>query len=67
MQGGERLIQLEIYVPEQDTFFLEVQHFLDCLRTGSQPVTSGRAMRCPLEIVLAAYRSIETGTPVILS
>ena len=52
--------------PRQDTFFLEVQHFLDCLRTGNEPVTSGRAMRRPLEIVLAAYRSMETGAPVFL-
>jgi hypothetical protein len=49
MQGGESLIQHEIYVPEQDTFLLEVEHFLDCLRTGSQPITSGRAMRLPLK------------------
>ena len=67
MQGGETLVQHEIYVPEQDTFLLEVKHFLDCLRTGNEPVTSGRAMRRPLEIVLAAYRSMETGAPVFLS
>jgi predicted dehydrogenase len=66
MQGGETLVQHEIYVPEQDTFLLEVEHFLDCLRTGSQPITSGRAMRRPLEIVLAAYRSMETGAPAFL-
>jgi len=66
MQGKESLIQHEIYVPEQDTFLLEVQHFLDCLRTGNEPVTNGRAMRRPLEIVLAAYRSTETGAPVLL-
>jgi len=67
MQGGETLIQHEIFVPEQDTFLLEVEHFLDCLHTGTEPVTSGRAMRRPLEIVLAAYQSMESGAPVFLS
>jgi len=67
MQSGETLIQHEIYVPEQDTFFLEVQHFLDCLHTGNQPLTSGHAMRRPLEIVLAAYQSMESGAPIFLS
>jgi predicted dehydrogenase len=67
MLGGETLIQHEIFVPEQDTFLLEIQHFLDCLRTGNEPLTSGRAMRRPLEIVLAAYQSMESGSPVFLS
>jgi len=63
---GERLIQHEIYVPEQDTFFLEVQHFIRCIQTGSEPITNGRAQRRPLEIVLAAYQSMQSGEPVRL-
>jgi len=53
-----------IHVPEEDTFCLEAAHFLSCLRNGAEPLTSGRAQRRPLEIVLAAYRSMETGQPV---
>ena len=64
---GERLIHHEIYVPEQDTFALEVEHFVQCVRTGAEPLTSGRSQRRPLEIVLAAYQSMETGQPVMLS
>jgi predicted dehydrogenase len=60
----DRLIQHEIYVPEQDTFFLEVEHFLECIRTGQEPITSGVSQRRPLEIVLAAYQSMKTGQPV---
>jgi predicted dehydrogenase len=66
MRLGESLISHEIYVPEQDTFALEIRHFLDCLRTGAEPITSGRSQRRPLEIVLAAYRSMEIGQPVVL-
>ncbi len=64
MDLGEPLMGHTIYVPEADTFLLEVQHFLDCLRTGAEPLTSGRSQRRPLEIVLAAYRSMETGQSV---
>ncbi len=61
---GEQLVQHQIYVPEQDTFALEVEHFLRVVQTGEEPITSGRSQRRPLEIVLAAYRSMETGLPV---
>ncbi|MGH2352287.1 MAG: hypothetical protein ACRDJN_11825, partial [Chloroflexota bacterium] len=49
-----------------DTFAAEIAHFLECVRAGAEPITSGRSQRRPLEIVLAAYRSMETGQPVTL-
>ena len=63
---GERLVGHDIVVPPQDTFLLEVQHFLHCVRSGQEPLTSGRAQRRPLECVLAAYESMATGQPVML-
>jgi len=66
-RAGERLIHHEIYVPEQDTFALEVEHFVQRVRSGAEPLTSGHSQRRPLEIVLAAYQSMETGQPVMLS
>lgn len=63
---GEKLIDHEIYVPEQDTFALEVEHFLECIRTGAEPIPNGPSMRKSLEVVLAAYRSMKTGEPVKL-
>ncbi len=53
--------QHEILVPVADTFALEVQHFLESVRTGREPITSGRAQRRALEVVLAAYQSMESG------
>lgn len=61
------LSQHTIHVPEADTFLLEVQHFLQCLRTGEEPITSGRSQREPLRVVLAAYESMATGLPVTLA
>jgi predicted dehydrogenase len=66
LPGGE-LTDHEIHVPPQDTFVLEIEHFLHAVRTGEEPVTSGRSQRRPLEIVLAAYQSMESGQPVRLS
>jgi len=56
-----------LYVPPADTFLLEIEHFCQSIRTGREPITSGRSQRRPLEAVLAAYRSMETGQPVRLS
>ncbi len=63
--GGAPAAQ-QVLVPASDSFAAEIAHFLDCVRTGREPLTSGRAQRRPLEAVLAAYRSMETGLPVRL-
>ena len=64
---GGALARHDLYVPEADTFALEIAHFLDCIASGREPLTSGRSQRRPLEIVLAAYRSMSTGQPVALT
>jgi predicted dehydrogenase len=63
---GQSLVSHKLYVPPQDTFVLEMEHFLACLRMGKEPITSGRYQRKPLAVVLAAYRSMETGQPVMV-
>lgn len=55
-----RPMRKDIHVPESDTFLLEVLHFLKCIQTGQDPTTSGRAQRRSLELVLAAYRSMDS-------
>lgn len=60
------LAQHELYVPESDIFVAEIEHFLRSIRTGEEPITSGRSQRKPLEIVLAVYQSMESGQPVVL-
>jgi len=43
-----------------------IDHLLDCLTDGTQPLTHGEDARASLELVEAAYRSIEEGRPVRL-
>lgn len=63
---GEPLVQHDIRVRKQDTFGLLLAHFVHCVDTGEEPITSGRSQRRPLEAVLAAYQSMESGMPVQL-
>jgi predicted dehydrogenase len=58
---GTAPTQHKIFVPGVNTFVLEVEHFLKSIRTGLEPLTSGRSQRRALEIVLAAHRSIVAG------
>lgn len=61
---GGSLAQHDIHVPEQDTFALLLAGFFRAIRTGEEPLTSGRSQRSALEVVLGAYRSMATGLPV---
>jgi predicted dehydrogenase len=63
---GGALTQHDIHVPAADTFLLEAEHFIQSIRAGKEPVTSGRSQRRSLEIVLAAYESMRSGQPVTL-
>lgn len=57
--------ETETVVPPEDTFRLEIAHFLDCLESGQSPVTAGSKMRRSLEIILGAYRSMEDGGALV--
>jgi UDP-N-acetylglucosamine 3-dehydrogenase len=64
---GGVLAQHDLLVPPADTFSAEIAHFLECIRTGREPITSGRTQRHPLAAVIAAYQSMESGQPVALN
>ncbi len=51
---------------ETITFTEELSHFGQCILNGSTPLTSGEEARRSLEVVLAAYRSAETGDVIAL-
>jgi len=55
-----------VEIEKADTIALECAHFVDCILNGKQPIMSGEEGRKDLEVVMAAYRSAETGQPVKL-
>ncbi|MFH1086483.1 MAG: Gfo/Idh/MocA family oxidoreductase, partial [Chloroflexota bacterium] len=61
--GGE-LREHVLYVPPADTFQLLLEDFLRAIRTGTEPLTSGRSQRPALAVVMAAYESMRTGLSV---
>jgi predicted dehydrogenase len=63
---GGRLSQHEIDVPQTDSFMALLEHFIHCIESGQEPITSGRSSRVPLAWVMAAYESMDTGQPVKL-
>ena len=63
---GDQTQLRELVVKPGDAFHNEIKHFLDCVRSGRQPLTNGRDQLAPLAAVSAAYRSMETGRRVYL-
>lgn len=47
-------------VERADSFRTDIEHFLQCIGTNEEPITSGRPQPRSLEIVLAAYESMES-------
>jgi predicted dehydrogenase len=53
-------------IPSVNTVEAECAHFVDCILGDKEPITNGREARKDLEIVVAAYRSAQTGKAIKL-
>ncbi|MCX7867735.1 MAG: hypothetical protein N2438_11550, partial [Limisphaera sp.] len=49
------------YVKQEEPLKLECQHFLDCIRNGQKPLTSGREGMEVVRILELASRSLQLG------
>jgi predicted dehydrogenase len=56
----------ELRVLDADPFEREVRHFLSCIQDKVEPITGGRSQRRTLELVLAAYASMDSGAAVVV-
>jgi predicted dehydrogenase len=54
-QEDGAVVQHDIHIPRGDSFAALLQHFVHCVATGEEPVTSGRSQRAPLACVIS-YR-----------
>ncbi len=50
--------------PGADAFKAEIEHFIECTRTGAEPIASGEAGKKAVAICRAVKRSAEIGQPV---
>ncbi|MFS0821488.1 Gfo/Idh/MocA family protein [Bacillus sp. 1P02SD] len=59
-----------VAVPESplkhSPYFTELQHFINCIETGSQPIVLAEDAYKALEIAISALESIESGREVVL-
>ncbi|WP_122315274.1 Gfo/Idh/MocA family oxidoreductase [Pseudomonas cichorii] len=51
----------------RDAYVAELNHFVDCLRTGEQPLASGEDARAALAIARACIESVQQGKTVRVS
>lgn len=49
----------ERFFEDSSPFLLEIQHFLECIESGSKPITSGEEGRKSLKVCLAVKKSIK--------
>ncbi|OIB00500.1 oxidoreductase [Paenibacillus sp. LC231] len=49
-----------------DPYYYEVQHFIECIRNGSEPLVSIKDACYAVEIAQAAEQSAQTGQPVMI-
>ena len=68
--GGERVrisSPGKVVFPEQGwTKLMVVEHFVGCVKNGTQPLETGEDGRAVLEIIMAAYESAATGRRIDL-
>ncbi len=62
---GSRSVQSTFKQPKSG-WVREIEHFVDCIKQNSQPAVSGEDGKKAMEIVLAAYKSQESGEMVKL-
>ena len=63
---GDPALLRDVHVEPGNAFRNEIDHFLQCIESGAEPITSGRDQLASLAAVSAAYRSMETGRRVAL-
>jgi predicted dehydrogenase len=53
------------HIPTKEALQTEVEHFVDCVRTGRQPISGGESGLQVIEVLEAASQSMaEQGRPV---
>jgi len=60
-KGKSREYKIEETDPISFTFRAEIAHFLECILEDKEPLITGKNGRRDLELVITAYKSIDSG------
>ncbi|MCD6170765.1 MAG: Gfo/Idh/MocA family oxidoreductase [Candidatus Latescibacteria bacterium] len=63
-EASEKPVKVDL--PKVSGFEAECRHFVECILQDKEPITGPKEARADLELVVAAYRSAQTGMPVRL-
>lgn len=63
-KAGEKGVAIPASPLVKSPYYLELEHFIDCIRTGASPVVTAADAYAALEISLAVLASIQTGQPI---
>ncbi len=66
IQYGTGQPQLALHALKRNAYVRELQHFIECIKTGQTPLTSGEQAKNALQVSLAALDSVQKGTPIQL-
>ncbi|MEH7236012.1 Gfo/Idh/MocA family protein [Bacillus sp. JJ1562] len=64
--GDKNGVQVPQSPLKKSPYFIELQHFLKCLKTNETPIVTAEDAYKAMEISVAALQSIKTGLPVTL-
>jgi predicted dehydrogenase len=72
--GGTTSFQIKMHdgegqtvtLPDNDAFVEELSHFFDCVRNDKEPIATGMDGRKSLQVVWAAFESVESGRTIYL-
>lgn len=65
-EKDNNLANLEIKTQERHSHFVEIEHFVDCVRNGKEPLSPAREAVEIMKILDAIYKSAETGSEIKL-
>ena len=52
---------IRIKIEKKDTFIEGIKHFINCIKSGERPITSGEEERKTLAVICAGYESLNKG------
>jgi predicted dehydrogenase len=61
--GGKRIVREPVPIIKEEPLKVELQHFVQCVRSQSTPVVSGESAKKALDLALEITRQIEDARP----
>jgi predicted dehydrogenase len=61
--AGRKIVREPVPIAKEEPLKLELQHFVECVRTHRTPVVSGESAKEALDLALEITRQLQAGMP----